>query len=71
MYFVMQVAKDGKYSSRAMRKVAEDSASKAINLFSEHSGGPQHVSPVLCSTVQYCAVHIVEHFLALGGDPNT
>ena len=39
MYFVMQVAKHGKFSSRAMRKVAEDSATKAIVLFTEQTGG--------------------------------
>ncbi|GJP68760.1 hypothetical protein CLOP_g25424 [Closterium sp. NIES-67] len=39
MYFVMQVAKAGKYSSRAMRKVAEDSATKAIVLFTDQTGG--------------------------------
>ncbi|CAI5506175.1 unnamed protein product [Closterium sp. Naga37s-1] len=39
MYFVMQVAKAGKYSSRAMRKVAEDSATKAIVLYTDQTGG--------------------------------
>lgn len=52
MYFVMQIAKDGKYSSRAMRKVAEDSATKAIVFYTEETGGDpnrqvEHTVPVI------------------------
>lgn len=38
MYFVMQIAANGKFSSRAMRKVALDSMARAITMYKEQTG---------------------------------
>eukprot|EP00271_Cylindrocystis_brebissonii_P002607 TRINITY_DN13368_c0_g2_i1.p1 TRINITY_DN13368_c0_g2~~TRINITY_DN13368_c0_g2_i1.p1 ORF type:complete len:828 (+),score=243.58 TRINITY_DN13368_c0_g2_i1:1046-3529(+) len=38
MYFVMQIAANGKFSSRAMRKVALDSMARGITRFKEQTG---------------------------------
>ena len=38
MYFVMQIAANGKYSSGAMRQVCLDSMARAITLYKEQTG---------------------------------
>ncbi|CAI5499868.1 unnamed protein product [Closterium sp. Naga37s-1] len=70
MYFVMQVAKAGKYSSRAMRKVAEDSATKAIVLYTDQTGGdPNRAMRKVAEDSATKA--IVLYTDQTGGDPNS
>jgi hypothetical protein len=66
MQFVIQVAINGRFSSRHMRQVVNDVTARAVTAFAATGGDPHRSVLIVGSILSFWLVHLYSKFITTG-----